>query len=243
MAILLLDTLLGFICAFLPPISYELLVKGGISWNSHVSFVEILLFCGAGLAYHQFLRQPLLLFFLGQTEASPRTNRARHPENGVLVQPKEAFPYELVQVASFEELERLKSSSAPKLVILVGDGNEVHNLAGSIIALTYPPEEILALASKYNVNEWASDEVKDAEISDLGISLGKWPSVSAKPSSCRHPHCSENLVKRGTFAALIPCGNAWAIPAYLPVGIWINVHLPTFMWHSPRGGGMSLAQG
>ena len=132
--------------------------------------------------------------------------------------PPDALPYQIERIASAQQLEELKTSAAPNLVILIGDSHSVGNLSASFGSLSSTPEEILANASTFNLSEWVSADAKATALEELGTSLGEWPDSSPEPAPAVHPSLAENLIKRGTFVAIIPCHDSWAAPAYLPVG-------------------------
>lgn len=151
------------------------------------------------------------------------------------------LPYKVDIVHSKSEYKSLRTSASPKLVLLIGGLHDIENHSMSLRGLAASPEEIIALATTFDVNEWASAEAKDNARKNLGASLGRWPAGTPEPSPNMHPSRMEALLYGDTCAAVLPTHNAWSVPAYIPLGnldqcpaAYIHVALAK-RWHEQYG--------
>jgi len=151
------------------------------------------------------------------------------------------LPYRVDIVHSKSEYDSLRASASPQWILLIGGLHDVESHSMSLRDLATPPEEIIALATTFDVNEWASTEVKDNARKDLGASLGRWPPGTPEPSLNMHPSGMVTLLGGDACAAVLPTNNSWSTPAYIPLGdldqcpaAYIHVALAK-RWHEQYG--------
>lgn len=126
------------------------------------------------------------------------------------------LPYSVHIARTKSEYDSLRASAAPQVVLLLGCLNDVENHATALRDLATLPEEIVAQAATFDMNEWASAETKDIARKDLGISLGRWPTGTPERAPNIHPSGTEALLSGDTCAAILPTTNSWSAPAYVP---------------------------
>lgn len=148
--------------------------------------------------------------------AAKREHQAIHEDDLKKVVKNYPLPFRVHIVRTKSEYDLLQASAAPNWVMLLGGLNDVENHSMSLRDLKTSPAEIIALATTFDVNEWASVKVKDKARKDLDISLGSWPTGTLKRSLNVHPSGWEVLLGGDTCAAVLPTANSWSAPAYLP---------------------------
>lgn len=126
------------------------------------------------------------------------------------------IPYRVDIVHSNSEYDSFRTSASPQWVLLIGGLHDVENYSMSLRDLAMSPEEIIALATTFDVNEWASAEAKHNARKDLGASLGRWPAGTPEQSPNVHPCGTEVLLSGDTCVAVLPTNDSWSAPAYIP---------------------------
>lgn len=174
-------------------------------------------------------------------EMARRKPQAIHENDLNKVLHNHPLPYRVDLVHSKSEYDSLRTSASPQWVLLIGGLHDVENLSVALRSLATSPEEIIALATTFDVNQWASAEAKDNARKDLGVSLGRWPAGTPEPSLNMHPSGMVALLGGDTCAAVLPTNNSWSAPAYIPLGdldqcpaAYIHVVLAK-RWHEQYG--------
>jgi hypothetical protein len=151
------------------------------------------------------------------------------------------LPYTVHVIRTKSEYESLHASASPQWVLLIGDLHDVESHAICLRGLATSPEEIIALATTFDMNEWASAEAKTNARKDLGISFGRWPTGTPERSLNIHHSGTEALLSGDTCAAVLPTNISWYTPAYIPFGdrdqcpvAYIHVALAK-RWHDQFG--------
>lgn len=126
------------------------------------------------------------------------------------------LPYRVDIVHSKSEYEALRSQTAPQWVVILGGLQDIENHSLSLRDLATSPEKIIALATSFEGNKWASTDAKANIRKDLGITLGCWPTGTPEQLPNVHPSGTGVLLRGDTCVAVLPTNNSWSAPAYIP---------------------------